>query len=98
MMFTLVEPKAIVKTNGEYFKLYCYNTDLCRINRMWLRHLDKTVGRDAPRWEKETEYDKWLAQPFDANEWDRAALKDQTIKYALDTVPQKEKKRPRKLV
>ena len=49
-----VENNEIILTNREYFTKFCYfyGNDLCQIWRMWLKWLDKTVGRDAPMWEK----------------------------------------------
>lgn len=62
----------VVHTNQTYFFKCCYTKDLCQINRMWLKHLDQTVGRDAPLFVKEEEYNKWLLMDFDVREWDRA--------------------------
>ena len=65
-------------TNQEYFLAYCYVTDLPRIMRMWNRHLDVTIGQDAPMYEKEQEYERWLRDIFDGSEWEQAKTKDDT--------------------
>jgi hypothetical protein len=65
-------------TNQEYFLAYCYVTDLPRIMRMWNRHLDNTIGQDAPMYEKEQEYERWLRDVFDGSEWEAAKTKDDT--------------------
>lgn len=65
-------------TNQEYFLAYCYVTDLPRIMRMWNRHLDATIGQDAPMYEKEQEYERWLRDVFDGSEWEAAKTKDDT--------------------
>ena len=65
-------------TNAQYFARYCYTSDLPRIVRMFDRHLDATIGRDAPRFEKELEYDKWLDDLFDGNEWEQARANNDT--------------------
>lgn len=75
----LVKPEVmVILSNHEFFVRYCFNTDLCRINRMWEKHLDKTIGRDATMAEKEVEYDKWLHKDFSQAEWDAAAAKQDT--------------------
>lgn len=75
----LVKPEVMVTlSNHEFFVRYCFNTDLCRINRMWEKHLDKTIGRDATMADKEVEYDKWLHADFSQAEWDAAAAKQDT--------------------
>lgn len=75
----LVKPEVMaILSNHEFFVRYCFNTDLCRINRMWEKHLDKTIGRDATMAEKEVEYDKWLHKDFSQAEWDAAAAKQDT--------------------
>ena len=65
-------------TNQEYFLAYCYVTDLPRIMRMWNKHLDATIGQDAPMYEKEQEYERWLRDLFDGSEWEQAKTKDDT--------------------
>ena len=65
-------------TNQEYFLAYCYVTDLPRIMRMWNKHLDATIGQDAPMYEKEQEYERWLRDIFDGSEWEQAKTKDDT--------------------
>ena len=41
----LVKPEImVILSNHEFFVRYCFNTDLCRINRMWEKHLDKTIS------------------------------------------------------
>lgn len=62
-------------TNAQYFAKYCYISDLPRIVRMFERHLDATIGRDTTRSEKEQEYDAWLGELFDSNEWDYSKTK-----------------------
>lgn len=86
----------VVLTNREYFVSFCvfYGNDLCRIWRMWLKHLDRTVGRDAPMWEKEQEYERWMDQKFDQNEWDAARLKNET----RPSIENPMKRRARKLL
>lgn len=71
----IVKGETIVLTNKEYFTKYCFNSDLCRINRMWEKHLDKTIGRDATMADKELEYDKWLHKDFNQVDWDAAAAR-----------------------
>ena len=68
-------------TNAQYFAKYCYISDLPRIIRMFEKHLDASVGRDAPRHEKELEYDKWLDDLFDGNEWEQARATDDTLHW-----------------
>lgn len=53
-----VENNNTYLSNEEYFAANCTTKDFCRINRMWLRYLDRTIGRDAPKWEKEKAYDE----------------------------------------
>lgn len=75
-----VENNEVVLTNREYFTKFCYfyGNDLCQIWRMWLKHLDKTVGRDAPMWEKEAQYEAFMDSEFDRSEWEAAKLKTET--------------------
>lgn len=70
-----VEDNNAYLSNEEYFAANCTTKDFCRINRMWLRYLDRTIGRDAPKWEKETTYDEWLASDFSRKEWDACSIK-----------------------
>lgn len=72
----LVKGNEIILNNGDYFAKYCFKQDLCRIYRMWLNHLDRTIGRDATRDEKELEYDRWLHKTFSQSEWDAAKIKE----------------------
>lgn len=65
-------------TNEQYFAKYCYISDLPRIARMFERHLETTIGRDVPRFKKEREYDLWLGELFDPNEWDFSKTKTDT--------------------
>ncbi len=65
-------------TNHEYFMAYCVVQDLPRIVRMWNRHLDNTIGQDAPMSEKEQEYNAWMHDMFDASEWETAKTKTDT--------------------
>lgn len=74
----IVKGESIALTNKEYFARYCFNKDLCRINRMWEKHLDKTIGRDATMAAKELEYDRWLDEDFNQAEWAAAAAKSNT--------------------
>lgn len=69
------EPKVKILTTREYIFTHCYRGDLCRINRMWLRHLDSTIGRDAPLWRKEKQYDIFLSSEFDRNLWDSCEMR-----------------------
>lgn len=63
-------------TNGEFFENYCYKQDLCQIYRMWMEHLDRTIGRDATKEEKERVYDHWLRMPFSQTAWSNAQRKE----------------------
>lgn len=65
----------VVVNNRYYFLIHCTTHDLCTINRMWLRHLDRSIGRDAPLDTKTLEYDRWLDMDFDPTEWDRCQIK-----------------------
>lgn len=65
-------------SNRKYFEKYCYVQDLCRIVRMWNKHLDATIGRDAPMYEKEIEYEHWLDEMFDGLEWEATKPKENT--------------------
>ena len=91
-----VKPAKDYLTNGEFFFLHCYKTDLCRIFRMWERHLDSTIGRDAPMWEKETQFDKWLCMPFNRREWDIAETKEDI--HHDSAIPKVKRARPGKLL
>lgn len=71
----IVKGETIVLTNKEYFTKYCFKSDLCRINRMWEKHLDKTIGRDATMADKELEYDRWLHKDFSQADWDAATTR-----------------------
>ena len=73
-----------VITNREFLNLKCYREDLPQINRMFLHDLNKFgPGIDAPLWEKDKFWEKWLDRPFNPDEWARASHpKDQT-----DSVP-----------
>lgn len=78
----------IVMTNEHYFYNCCTTFDLCRINRMWLKHLDRTVGRDATLSQKTEEYEHWLTMDFDPNEWDKCKIQEITREggYLLNDV------------
>lgn len=69
-----VENNNVYLTVNEWAAANCTRKDLCRINRMWLRHLDRTIGRDAPLWEKEEEYYKWINSDFSRKEWDQSDI------------------------
>lgn len=75
-----VENNEVVLTNREYFTKFCYfyGDDLCQIWRMWLKWLDKTVGREAPMWEKEAQYEAFMDAEFSKAEWEAAKLKKET--------------------
>lgn len=66
-----VENNNVILSNREYFTSFCVfrGNDLCHIHRMWLRWLDKSIGRDAPMWAKEEEYENFMNADFDRNEW-----------------------------
>ena len=68
-MMTIENGKVSVMSKRDYFEKYCYRNDLCQIARMWDRHLDRTIGANAPMAEKEKEYERWLNSDFDPIEW-----------------------------
>lgn len=70
-----VEENNFVLSVSEWVYANCTRKDLCRVNRMWLRHLDRTIGRDAPLWEKEEEYKRWCNSDFSNKEWDACVIK-----------------------
>ena len=72
-----VEDNNVFITVQEWCYANATRADICRINRMWLRHLDRTIGRDAPLSKKEEEYDKWRYSDFSIKEWQICGIKDE---------------------
>lgn len=68
-------PKAAFKVVKirEWLNTCCTREDLTRIDRMFRHALSKYgPGIDAPLWEREKFYNKWLEMDFSPAEWQRA--------------------------
>ncbi len=57
----------------EWINTCCYREDIARIDRMFRHALNKIgPGMDAPLWEKEKFFNKWLEMDFSPAEWQKA--------------------------
>lgn len=57
----------------EWINTCCYREDIARIDRMFRHALNKIgPGVDAPLWEKEKFFNKWLEMDFSPAEWQKA--------------------------
>lgn len=57
----------------EWINTCCYREDIARIDRIFRHALNKIgPGVDAPLWEKEKFFNKWLEMDFSPAEWQKA--------------------------
>lgn len=57
----------------EWINACCYREDTARVDRMFRHALNKIgPGMDAPLWEKEKFFNKWLEMDFSPAEWQKA--------------------------
>lgn len=62
-----------VVTNREWINCCCFREDIAAVDRMFRHDLNAVgPGIDAPIWEKEMFYEKWLDMDFSPNNWSRA--------------------------
>ena len=63
----------------EWINTCCYREDIARIDRMFRHALNKIgPGVDAPLWEKEKFFNKWLEMDFSPADWQKAGIQTGT--------------------
>lgn len=63
----------------EWINTCCYREDIARIDRMFRAALNKIgPGMDAPLWEKEKFFNKWLEMDFSPADWQKAGIQTGT--------------------
>lgn len=61
-----------VVKNREWINSCCYREDIARIDRMFRHDLNAIgPGANAPLWEKEKFYEKWLEMDFSPSKWQK---------------------------
>lgn len=68
-----------IVTNRQWINTCCYKEDTAKIDKMFRHALNKFgPGIEAPLWEKEKFFNKWLEMDFSPAEWQRAGAESGT--------------------